>query len=147
MVDGAERRDRVLDAVLREGDDVHVAFDDDHLAGVADGVSREIEAVELASLGEDRRFRRIEVLGLAAADHPAAEPDHAAAAVMDREHDAIPEAVVALVAVAGDDETRPLPARGPRIWQRLRARPCHASGAYPMPKRTAISPVRPRDLR
>ena len=84
---GAERRHRVLDAVLRQRDDVHVALDDDDAAGVADRVARQEQAVELAALREQRRFRRVQVLGLAVAEHAAAEADHAAAAVVDREHD------------------------------------------------------------
>ncbi len=99
-----ERGDRVFDAVLRERDDVHVALDDDDRARVADRVAREKEPVELAALREQRRLRRIEVLGLAVAEHAAAEADHLAAAVVDREHDPVAEPVVALAAIAGDHE-------------------------------------------
>ena len=96
----AERRHRVVDAVLRERHDVHVAFDDQHPAGVADRVARKIEAVELSSLREERRFRRVEVLWLAVVEHAAAEADHAAAGIVDREHHAVAKAVVALAALA-----------------------------------------------
>ena len=47
-----------------------------------------------------RRFRRVEVFRLAGVEHPPAEADHAAARVVDREHDAVAEAVVALAVVA-----------------------------------------------
>src|SRR4029450_9314279 len=79
----AERRYRIADTMLRERDDVHVALDDHHLAGVANRAAGQVQAVKLAAFGEDRRFLRVEVLGLAAPQHPAAEADDAPAAVMD----------------------------------------------------------------
>jgi hypothetical protein len=60
---GAERRDRVLDAVLRERDDVHVALDDDDALGVADRVPREPQPVELAPLAEQRRLGELRYFG------------------------------------------------------------------------------------
>ena len=102
---GAQRSDRIVDAVLGQRDDIHVALDDDHLAGVANRVARKIEAVEFASLREHRRFRRVEILGFARAHHAPAEADHAAAGVVDGKHDAVAEAVVALAAVAVDHES------------------------------------------
>ncbi len=101
---GPERGHRVVDAVLGERDDVHVALDDDDAAGIADRVTREEEAVELAALREQRRLRRVQVLGLALPDHPAAEADDLPAGVVDRKHDPVAKPVVTLAAVAGDDE-------------------------------------------
>jgi len=92
--------------MLRERDDVHVAFDDDDAARIANRIACEVQAVELATLGEDRRLGRVQVLGLAAVENAAAEADHVPAAVVDREHDPVAEAVVALAVVAGDHESR-----------------------------------------
>jgi hypothetical protein len=99
----AERGHGVFDAVLGQGDHVHVALDHHDPAGVPDRVACKIEAVELTSLGEDGSFRGVEVLGLALAEHTTAETDHPAAAVVNGKHDPVAETVVAL-AVAGDHE-------------------------------------------
>ena len=61
----AQRRNGVLDAVLRQRHDIHVAFDDEDAAGIANRVSREIEAVELFSLREDGCFGGVKVFWLA----------------------------------------------------------------------------------
>ena len=53
----AERRDRIGDAVLRQRHDVHIAFDDQHLAGGANRIARVQQPVELAALLEERRLR------------------------------------------------------------------------------------------
>jgi hypothetical protein len=95
---GAERRDRVLEPGLGEGDDVHVALDDEGVAALADRRARFEEAVELAPLAEDRRLRRVQVFRLAAVEDAAAEADHRPLHRADRKHDAIAEAVVALLA-------------------------------------------------
>ena len=102
---GSERRDRVFDAVLRQRYDIHVPLDHHHPAGVANGIAREIKPIQLTALGKHRRFRRIQIFGFAGAKHPPAEADHAAPAVMDREHHAIAEPVVPLAAVTADHET------------------------------------------
>jgi hypothetical protein len=67
---------------------------------------REKEPVQLAAFREQGRFRRVEVLGLALAQHAAAEADHLAPAVVDREHDPVAKTVVSLAAFPGDDEAR-----------------------------------------
>src|SRR5205814_1250432 len=105
-----------------------VALDHDGAVGLADRVAREREAVERVALAEDRRLGGVEVLGrrLAARRPPgqdaAAEGDHLAARVRDREHDPLPEAVEhaagALGPVAPHDEPG-----GERILER------HALGA------------------
>ena len=122
-VEGRGRRtegcDRVLDAVLRERDDVHVALDHDDFVRVADRAPRLVEAVELATLLEERRFGRVQVFRLARADDAPAEADDVAARIEDREHHAIAEAVVAarsffpaVAAVAVDHQARVLELRG-----------------------------------
>src|SRR5207248_9871880 len=72
--------------------------------------------------------RRVEVLGLALIEHPAAETDHVPAGVMNREHDAVAKAIVALAAVADDDQAggfqRLVPIVGERALERLPALGC-----------------------
>src|SRR5262249_20824285 len=73
--------------------------------------ARLVQAVELASLVEERRLGRVEVLRLARVDDASAEGDHAAARIANREHHAVAEAVVVTLtlpagaAFAFDDET------------------------------------------
>ena len=80
------------------------------------------EAVELAALREQRRLRRVQVFGLALAQHAPAEADHVAAAVVDREHDAVAKAVVALAAVAVRSPAPRFRARGRRSREHGRQR-------------------------
>src|SRR5436190_20018760 len=92
----SERRDCVFDAMLRQSHDVHVAFDDEDAARVTNGVSCQIEAVELFSLREDGCFGRVEVFWLSGIQYAAAEADDAAPRIVDRKHHAVAEPVVAL---------------------------------------------------
>ena len=94
----AQRRHGVLDAVLSQRDDVHVTFDDEDFPRGANGRSCLEQPIQLATLGEHRRFRRIEVFGLPVVEDPAAEADDAAAGIVNREDDAMPKTVVALSA-------------------------------------------------
>ncbi|MNL03640.1 hypothetical protein D3C87_1241810 [compost metagenome] len=54
---GAQRRDGILQPLLCEGDDVHVAFDDDDFVEVAVVLACFIEAVEFLAFMEYRGFR------------------------------------------------------------------------------------------
>jgi hypothetical protein len=101
-----ERGHRIGDPRLREGDHVHVPFDEDQSIELAYGPTRLIEAVEFAPFVKNGRLRRVEVLRLLVTEHPSTEPDHAPADVPDREHDPIAEAVVLAARLAFDDETR-----------------------------------------
>ena len=103
---GTQRRHGVFDTVLRKRHHVHVALDDHDPAGSADCRTRLKQAIELAALGEQWRFRRVEVLGLALTEYPAAETHDVPAGVMDREHDAVAKSIVALAAVADDNQAR-----------------------------------------
>ncbi len=96
----AEGRHRVADALLGQGDDIHVALDHHDLVEVAILLPGLVESVEFLALVEDRSLRGVQVLRLVVAEHPAAEGDDPPAAVADREHHAIAEAVVALAGVA-----------------------------------------------
>ncbi|OIQ78182.1 hypothetical protein GALL_401130 [mine drainage metagenome] len=92
---GAQRGDDVLDAVLGQRDDVEVALDDQRLPlALHRGACLE-QPVQLLALVEEHGFRRIQVLGLAAAEHAAAESDQLALRVADREGDAVAQPVVA----------------------------------------------------
>ena len=61
-------------------------------------------AVEQAALGEQRSFRRVEVLGLGVAQRPAAEGNDPPAPVADGEDHAPPEAVVGRAAIVRRDD-------------------------------------------
>ena len=50
-------RDGEIDPVAREGDDIHVAFDDDKFVDLPERLSRFVQAIELAALMEQHRFR------------------------------------------------------------------------------------------
>src|SRR5690606_25118973 len=89
----------VGDTVLCQGDDIHVALDDHDILKLAVLQAGLVQPVEFASLVEYRGFRRVQILGLVIAQHPAPEAYHPAAAVADGEGDAVTEAVVALAAV------------------------------------------------
>ncbi len=100
----AQGSHRVTQALLGQGNDVHVAFDHDDLVEVAVVLARLEQAVQLLALVEHRGFRGVQVLGLVVAQYPAAEGDHPAAAVADREHHPVTEAVVALAGVGVLDQ-------------------------------------------
>ena len=107
---GAERRHGVLEARLRQRDDVHVALDDQRVAALADRRARLEQAVELAALAEHGRLGGVQVLRLAAIENAAAESDHRALHRPDRKHDPVAEAVIAL-SRRGARERRPAVAR------------------------------------
>jgi hypothetical protein len=70
---GAERRDGVGETRLVEREDVHVALDDDDLAGLADGGAGPIEAVEQRRLLEQLGLGSVEVLRERVVQHAARE--------------------------------------------------------------------------
>ena len=86
-----------------KGDHVHIALGHDHRLVLGHGLARAIEAVEICALVEQRRLGRVEIFRLARAHHPAAEGDHPATPVVDREHHAAAEAVIGLTLVLGLD--------------------------------------------
>src|SRR3546814_16796815 len=83
---------------------VHIAFDHEHAAGLAGSGRGAIEIVERAALVEQRGFGRIQIFGLAVADDAAAESDHAAARVADRDHQAAAEAIIEFLALDPDPQ-------------------------------------------
>ncbi len=145
----AEGRHRVADALLGQGDDIHVALDHHDLVEVAILLPGLVESVEFLALVEDRSLRGVQVLRLVVAKHPAAEGDDPPAAVADREHHAIAEAVVALAGVAvlhqqaGVEHGLELQVVATQVLEQV----VPAGRAKPRPKSRAISPVRPRPFR
>ena len=91
-------------AQLRQGDHVHIAFGDQHVAHAAQRIARLEQAVQLAPLVEQRGFGRVQVFGFFVTQHAPAKTDAFALDVADGEHDAVAEAVVALVVVLADDD-------------------------------------------
>src|SRR5207302_5539027 len=98
----AQGRHGEFHAVLRERDNVHIAFDHHDPACCANGRPRLEYPVELATLGKQGRFRGVEILRLPFVEDAPAEADHATAPVMDRKHDAVAKAVVAFPGVPCD---------------------------------------------
>ncbi|MNL10770.1 hypothetical protein D3C87_1315800 [compost metagenome] len=101
---GAQGRDGVAQALLGQGNDVHVTLDDDDLVEVAVGFARFVQAVEFLAFMENRSFRGVQVFRLVVAQYPAAEGDDAPATVADRKHHAVAEAVVAFTAFGVFDQ-------------------------------------------
>ncbi len=102
---------RVRKTQLCERHHVHIAFGDQHVARVTNGVAGFEQAIEFMALAEYRGFGGVQVLGLLVAQHAAPEADALALDVADREHDAVAKAVVtlavgAILALAGDDKPR-----------------------------------------
>ena len=91
----AHRRHRVGEARLVQRDHVGVALGEHDRAGLGGGGARDVDAEQLAALGEDLALARVDVLRpLVVAHRPRAEAAHAPAAVGEREHDLAAEAVV-----------------------------------------------------
>ncbi len=63
-------RDDLRESRLGQRDHIHIAFDDDDLAGLARGLLGEVHVVELAPFGEERRLRRVQIFRLLVAQHP-----------------------------------------------------------------------------
>ncbi len=101
---GAEGGDGVAQALLGQGDYIHVALDHHYFVEIAVCLASLIKAVEFLAFVKDRGFRRVQVLWLVVAQHPAAKGDHPSATVADREHHAVAEAVVAFAVLGVLDQ-------------------------------------------
>ena len=84
----------------------------------------------------------IQVFGFARTENPTAKADHLTAYIDYRKHDAVAEAVVSFAFFILDYQTGFQKAAVLVIFKF-----CQPCGAYPMPKRNAISPLTPRCLR
>ena len=103
---GATRGDRIADACASQAEDVEVALDHEHLVGLVDRAACLVQSVQDPGLVVDRRLGAVDVLGVVVVQRAAPERDHLAAALGDREDEAVAEAVVeAVVALLGDQQT------------------------------------------
>ena len=133
----------------RQGDDVHVALDDQQARQFALGLLCFVQAVEFLALVKDRPFPASSGTSAPRRDDPAAETDDAAAAVADREHDPVAKAVVMAAAIPRDDQTgveQLLALLGGVREIRAAARPSRPARSR-CGKPCAVSPSRPRERR
>ena len=96
---GAQGGDHIGDAVLGQGDHVHVAFHHIETVTAVAALAPFPQPVKLLALVENGGFRAVQVFRFAVAEHPATEADGAPAAIADREDDAIAEFVVGAAGV------------------------------------------------
>ena len=97
---GTQRCHRLGDPELEQRDHVHVALDHDQPLDLLVGLAYLPQAVQFAALVEQRGLGGVEVLGaVVLLEHAAAEGDHPATAVEDREHHPVAELVVDVAAV------------------------------------------------
>ena len=83
---------------------VHIAFCDQGVAHVAQGLPGLVKAVEFAPLVEDRGFGRVQVFGFFIAEHPPAKAYALALDIANREHEPVAEAVIAATVVLAHDD-------------------------------------------
>ena len=102
---GALWRDGVLDVGQMAGDGIELTLADDDRLGVEDRPFGLVEPVEYAAFAENRRLGGVDVFAalLLLGEHAAAETDHAALLVADRENEPSAKPVVVAL-VAGDGE-------------------------------------------
>jgi len=91
---GPERGDRVLEPGLPQRGQVEVALDHDRISLSADRILGLVEPVQVVPFDVRRSFRRVQVFRLGVSQGAPAERDGPPGAVPDREHQAVPEAVV-----------------------------------------------------
>ena len=104
---GAAGRDDIADAGPPDSNDIHVPFDEHRQIALPHRRPGPVEVVEHRVLPVDRRFGRIQVLGLPVGlEAAAAERDQLAGIGVDREHDAVPETVVRRAVFALGDQAR-----------------------------------------
>ena len=116
---GAQGRYRIFNAVLRQRHHIQVTLDHDHPARITNCASGLIQAIKLAALFEQRRLRRIQVLGFARAQYATAKADDIAAHIDNRKHDAVTENIVAPALVILLDQ--PHGSKRARLIIRIRA--------------------------
>src|SRR5262249_23114811 len=84
----AATRNRFLKAGLRQRYRIDVTFDEDRAIFGRDGGSSFIQSVDGSRLRIEGRLGRVQILGLAIIEHPAAEGHHPALYVADGKHQA-----------------------------------------------------------
>ncbi len=103
---GAQGGYGVADAGLGEGDNIHIALDDDNALEFAVRPARLVETVELAALVENGRLGRVQVFGFIVPENPTPKGDDTAPAIPDREDNAVPKAVIDPSGVVFDQHAR-----------------------------------------
>ena len=150
----AQHGHRVGEAELMGHDAVGVAFHDHGGAALADRPPGPRPGRRAGALGEQRRFRRIDVLGRAAVgqlrQHPPAQPDRPALGVADRKQHPAAEAVVEAAAAGRPGQHADglqHPCARPRLPPaRLQDPVAHPSGEKPRWNCSMLSAVMPRSL-
>ena len=115
---GAECRHDVFNAVLRQGDNIHIAFDHDCRLRIANGAPRLKQAIQFATLFKQRCLRGVQIFRLALIDHPTTKADHVATLIEDRKHHPVPKPVVTLALIVVDHEATFGQRRGGVIFDR-----------------------------
>ena len=65
-----------------------------------------MQAVQIAALVKDNCLRRIQILGLGVAHHPAPKADNTAVGIHDGKHDPVPEFIIGAMLLVDGDEPR-----------------------------------------
>src|SRR5687768_18394743 len=102
---GAKRCDRLIEARLRQPDDIEIALRHDRATTFAYRVSCFVQSVQLLPLSEDRRLGRVQILWLTDIENPRSEPNHLPARIANWKHHAASKTVVTL-AFVGNHEDR-----------------------------------------
>ena len=75
----AQCSNRVVHAMLRQADNIHIALNHDQPRDIAQGLAGFVQAIKLATFVEQRCLGRIQIFGFAIADDPAAKTNYPAA--------------------------------------------------------------------
>ncbi len=90
--------------MLSQRHHIHVPFHNQHPLPRTYGFLRLKQAIQLVTFFKQRRFRRIEIFGLAFVQHAPAKADDLSAHIDDGKHDPVAKPVVALVRFAADHQ-------------------------------------------
>ena len=85
-------RNRTVKAVLVQGNGIHIPLHQDHITQFC--LFCNVQSKQIFPLVENHGLRRIQVLWLRIIHDPAAKPDHIAANINNRKHQAVPEPVI-----------------------------------------------------
>ena len=94
---GAERGYRVIDPMLSQGDDIHIALHHNRMTVFRNRRPSAVQVIKFRSFLEYRGFGGVEVLWLAVAEYPSAKSDNLTPIVMNREDNARPESIIEAV--------------------------------------------------
>ncbi len=103
---GAQRRDGIINVILRQRDHVHIAFDHQQALRFSVILLGFIQAIQLATFMENVGFRRVKVFRQGIAQHAATKTNYPATLIANREHHPFAEAVIVTSLVIGDQHAR-----------------------------------------